>query len=458
MRVREEVLLNKRLEVAAREAILHLLQQVLIAQVRLRCPAVEPALHDADAVNEALRRRAEVRFAQAELHEVDGRLEQLAVDAVLGELLQLRHGQMVESIEALRLRIVDDDAEERLQHVRLEDGVDVLAELCIDERLAQRRGRRAQESVLEDLEAHHRLVVERLARRPAQREEGLLGRALLLADRIEGRLALEVRELRLQVDLRRHGDAVEMREVFLVEVAQLLRDVHRAVKVDVAVRRVVVLRMEGDERLLREVRDGLGVAARLMAVRRRRVERVHDAALEQVVRRGERALHLVVDDAAVRERVLWLLDLIVPALLHEDLRVLAHVRVEDGIEVDVHEVLEVLVVAAGHRVHRLVRIRHRVEEGVERAFDELDERLLERVLARAAERRVLDDVRDARIVDRRRAERDGKDLVVVVVLEEEQARAALLVLERVGRRVDFRDVFLMLQAKAMDSVVYFHIF
>ena len=42
--------------------------------------------------------------------------------------------------------------------------------------------------------------------------------------------------------------------------------------------------------------------------------------------------------------------------------------------------------------------------------------------------------------------------------EEEQARAALLVLERVGRRVDFRDVFLMLQAKAMDSVVYFHIF
>ena len=365
VRVREEVLLNKRLEVAAREAILHLLQQVLIAQVRLRCPAVEPALHDADAVDEALRRRAEVRFAQAELHEVDGSLEQLAVDAVLGELLQLRHGQMVEGIEALRLRIVDDDAEERLQHVRLEDGVDILAKLCIDECLAQRRSWRAQEGVLEDLEAHHRLVVERLARRPAQCEEGLLGRALLLADRIEDRLALEMRELRLQVNLRRHGDAVEMREVFLVEVAQLLRDVHRAVEVDVAVRRMVVLRMEGDERLLREVRDGLGVAARLMAVRRRRVERVHDAALEQVVRRGERALHLVVDDAAVRERVLRLLDLIVPALLHEDLRVLAHVRVEDGVEVDVHEVLEVLVVAAGHWVHRLVRIRHRVEEGVE---------------------------------------------------------------------------------------------
>ena len=221
---------------------------------------------------------------------------------------------------------------------------------------------------------------------------------------------------------------------------------------------MVVLRMEGDERLLREIRDGLGVAARLMAVRRRRVECVHDAALEQVVRRGERALHLVVDDAAVRERILRLLDLIVPALLHEDLRVLAHVRVEDGVEVDVHEVLEVLVVAAGHRVHRLVRIRHRIEEGVERALDELDERLLERVLARAAERRVLNDVRDARIVDRRRTERDREDLIVVIVLEEEQARAALLVLERVGRRVDFRDVFLMLQAKAMDSVVYFHIF
>ena len=253
VRVREEVLLNKRLEVAAREAILHLLQQVLIAQVRLRCPAVEPALHDADAVDEALRRRAEVRFAQAELHEVDGGLEQLAVDAVLGELLQFRHGQMVEIIEALWLRIVDDDAEERLQHVRLEDGVDILAELRIDERLAQRRSWRAQEGVLEDFEAHHRLVVERLARRPTQREESLLGCALLLADRIGDRLALEMRELRLQVDLRWHEDAVEMREVFLVEVAQLLRNVHRTVEVDIAVRRVVVLRMEGDERFLREV-------------------------------------------------------------------------------------------------------------------------------------------------------------------------------------------------------------
>ena len=404
VRVREEVRLDERLEVAPREPVLHLLQQVLIAQVRLGSAAVEPALHDADAVDEPLRRRTEVGFAQAELHEVDGRLEELAVDAVFGELLELRHRQVVEIIEALRLRVVDDDAEERLQHIRLEDGVDVAAELRVDERLAQRCGRRAQERVLEDLEAHHRLVVERLARRPAQREERLLIGPLLFADGIRHRLALEVRERRLQVDLRRHGDAVEMREVFLVEVAQLLLDVHRAVEVDVAVRRVVVLRVEGDELLLREVRDGLRVATRLVAVRRLRVERVHDAALEQVVRRGQRALHLIVDDAAVRERVFLLLDLIVPALLHEHLRVLAHVRVEDGVEVDVHEVLEVLVVAAGHRVHRLVGVRHRIEEGIEGALDELDERLLERVLARAAERRVLDDVRDARVVDRRRAE------------------------------------------------------
>ena len=169
--------------------------------------------------------------------------------------------------------------------------------------------------------------------------------------------------------------------------------------------------MECDELFLREVRDGLGIAARFMAIRRIGIKGMHDAAFEQIIGGRQRPLHLIIDHAAVAQGLLRLLDLIMPALLHEHLRILAHGWIKDGVEIDIHEVLEILVIATGYRIHRLVRIRHRVEEGVERALDELDERFLERILARAAECRMLHDMRDARIIRRRLRKEIEKSLL-----------------------------------------------
>ena len=213
-------------------------------------------------------------------------------------------------------------------------------------------------------------------------------------------------ECRLTIDVRGHGDAVEVREIRLVEIAQLLIDIHIAIEVDIAVRRVIIPRVEVREHLLRELRNRRRIAAGLIVVRRIGIECGHNLAFEQVIRRRERALHLIVDNAAIGERCLRAFDFIVPALLHEHLRILAHRGIEYRVEVDIHEILEILVVAARDRIHRLVRIRHRIEERIEAALDELDERLLERIFARAAERRMLDDMRDARVIRRRRAECD----------------------------------------------------
>ena len=109
--------------------------------------------------------------------------------------------------------------------------------------------------------------------------------------------------------------------------------------------------------------------------------------------------------------------MIMPAFLHEDLFVLDHVRKEDGVEIDVHEVLEISNVTAGYGIHGLVRKGHGVEEGVERALHQFDKGFLEGELSRAAERRMFADMGYASAVRRRRPEGNGKDLIVVVILD-----------------------------------------
>ena len=47
-----------------------------------------------------------------------------------------------------------------------------------------------------------------------------------------------------------------------------------------------------------------------------------------------------------------------PALLHENIRFLINIGIKNGIHIDIHQVLEVLFIAARHRINRLIGIRH----------------------------------------------------------------------------------------------------
>ena len=102
-------------------------------------------------------------------------------------------------------------------------------------------------------------------------------------------------------------------------------------------------------------------------------------------------------------------------------------RVEAGVQVDVDQVEEVLLVLARHRVHRPVRAGHRVEERLEATLEQVDERLLARVALGAAEDAVLEDVRHARAVLRQRAEVGREDLVRVWRVHQHHLRARRLV-------------------------------
>ena len=155
------------------------------------------------------------------------------------------------------------------------------------------------------------------------------------------------------------------------------------------------------------------------------------------------AFHFVEDHALVLEFAVGLEEFVVPALLLEHAGI--EPGVEDGVEVDIDEVVEVPEVLAGHRVQRLVAVGHRVEEGVERALHQFLKGVLDRVAPRAAEHGVLEDVGHAGGIAGGGAEGDGEDLVGVVVADREEFGSGVAVAVQAHVGVEFVDALVLEQ-------------
>ena len=118
--------------------------------------------------------------------------------------------------------------------------------------------------------------------------------------------------------------------------------------------------VEIQEFLIAQLRDIYRVTAGIFAVAGIREHCRMDIAVQDTLRGGEHALHLVVYNAVVGELAFWLFQLVVPAFLHEDFLLFSDIRVEDRVHVNVHEVLEISVVAACDRINGLIRVSHGV--------------------------------------------------------------------------------------------------
>ena len=122
--------------------------------------------------------------------------------------------------------------------------------------------------------------------------------------------------------------------------------------------------MEIQEILVGQLRDHVRVPAGLLAVAVVRIQKLLDIPVQNALRGGINPLHLIVHHPVDGQGGVLILHLVVPSLLEEDLFLLVDVGVEHRVHIHVHQVLEILLVAAGHGIHGLVRIGHGVQEGV----------------------------------------------------------------------------------------------
>ena len=112
---------------------------------------------------------------------------------------------------------------------------------------------------------------------------------------------------------------------------------------------------------------------------------------------------------------------------------------KDRVEIHVDQIVKVLQILAGHRITGPIRIGEGVEKGIERPLEQLDERLLHRVFAGAAQHGVLHDMGHARRIGHRRAEIDAEHLVLVFIDQRQQFGTGAMSIKK-SARVELADL------------------
>ena len=422
-------LVKQALEPAGGHLLADVGKRVLVAQVaRGVIVAVQPAAHGLDGKAHAVR-VAKVALAQVELGLGDRGLEVVLAKALLHEARARVLHELLELLGHAGLGTLELEDEARLQDAVVQVAQHVAAQTALEHRALERRLVGAHERVDEDVCRQHALALAGLGEDVGHARTGVVGRGLHGDAQEVARAGRAIGQL-----VGRAGRARARGVKARAEKGELLLDVEVSVQDGVGVRQLVVALVRAQELLVGERGDGLGVSARDEAVGRLPEQRAHHAVDEDLLGRGQGTLHLVVDDAVEREGRVWLRGgyLVVPALLLEDAPAAIDRRVQHGVEVDVHEVLEVAVVRGGHGVHRLVREREGVEKRLHGALEQVDERLLDGEAVRAAQHGVLENVEDARVVRGRGLERDGERLVVIGTGEPHDAGARGVMAKDVG--------------------------
>ena len=149
-----------------------------------------------------------------------------------------------------------------------------------------------------------------------------------------------------------------MAEILLIQPLKLLCHIHISIEIDIAVGRMIIGAVEIQEFLIGQLRDKCRITAGILPITVVREQRLLGKAVKQTLRGGVSALHLIVHNAVVDQRRILRFQLVVPALLPENLFFFIDVGMQHGIHVNIHQVLKILFIAACHRIHGLIRIGH----------------------------------------------------------------------------------------------------
>ena len=357
----EDARLDVALVIIAGDAFAQHTQGLVVAEGVERIAVVEPGLKGVDVIDDAAGGVA-LCFAQGVFHLVHSGGEKILIDAVFDEIGEGVVDDAHEVVALGGVGLLGDDAEGDLQAV-VGEGGDVLTDASGEKRIFHRAGLGFDEHLSEHLFDED--VCRLLARAHGHGvgEDVLAGGLGIRRDGIEGLELLGFGEGGLPGDGRIHLGAVVVAQIFAVDVFEEMGDVAVAVDEDIAVGRMVESAVEIEKSFIRKARDLVRIAAALLAVDGLGIEAGEDGVGHLGIGAGEGAAHFIVDDAAIGQRILWFFDVEMPALLQEDLLAVVDRRMKNGVEVDVHEVVEILVILAGHRIDRLIGEGHGVEEG-----------------------------------------------------------------------------------------------
>jgi hypothetical protein len=110
---------------------------------------------------------------------------------------------------------------------------------------------------------------------------------------------------------------------------------------------------------------------------------------------------------------------------------------KDSIRIDIHQILEILIILTGQHIARAIGIRERIQKGLEGSLEELDKGFFGGILSGSAEDGMFENVGYTGGVGGRGAEGDSEYFVVIIVLDGEEFSPGFLVFVHGGEAAVF---------------------
>ena len=146
----------------------------------------------------------------------------------------------------------------------------------------------------------------------------------------------------------------------LIDKGKLLCHIHISVEINVTVGGMIISSVEIQEILVSKIRNRLRRTTGLTTISDIGEQGIQNFSLQHIISRRKSSLHLIINHTVYGKFLGLIVQFIMPALLAENGLVAVNIGIQHRIQIHVHQILEVLIIAAGYRIQSLVRISHSV--------------------------------------------------------------------------------------------------
>ena len=201
----------------------------------------------------------------------------------------------------------------------------------------------------------------------------------------------------------------------LIQECQFLFHIHISIQINIAVGWMVISSVEIQEILIGKIRNIFRITAWFTSISGIREKVIHNLPFQNFIRWGESTFHLIIYNTVIFQRSFLLFQMIVPAFLTENLFSFIDIRIKYRIQINMHQILKILIIAAGYRIAGFIRISHGIQERIQRTLYQFYERILRREILRSTQYGMFHDMWYSGTVWRRCTESDIEYLVVIII-------------------------------------------
>ena len=319
---------------------------------------IEPVSQNIKTVHQSFWIGTEISLAVTEFHIIDSRKNRFFVNSILHNVLKTFSDSGYKFFFLAGLGTFCHNREEWLQNSIVIRAINILTDLCIQKCFLQRSSRSAKKCIIQHIKCYSKHAVHSISHNHIKGKISIILFFLILSHRILFLKILHLRKWSLLQNAGIHSKSIKSGKIFFIDKTQLLLHVHISVKIYIAVGGMIIRAVEIQKLLIGKLRNILRVASGFHAISIIREKAALNLPVQNLVRGRKCPLHLIVYNAIVGQRTFFILKMIAPAFLTEDFFFLIDIGIKNSIQIHMHQVLEILVIAACYRIAGLVRVGH----------------------------------------------------------------------------------------------------